>query len=159
MVLFHQGSADHPDAGLQHSVPLRWPYLAVVDIEHKGRGVITTRALPKGALIERAPVLIIPEHHRPLADKTAIFDYALIWEHKTSQPDLQTGVGRTAIALGLASLVNHSDRPNATLRRRIDAQEIELRATRDIEAGEEIVIDYATPLRFVPAESLHERAA
>lgn len=153
MVLFYDRSTDQPATGLHDDlVPLRWPYLAVVDIDGKGRGVITTRDLPQGALIERAPVLIIPEHHRPLADKTIVFKYLFMWEHNRRQSELAAGTGRAAIALGVTSLVNHSERPNAAFRRRIDAQEIELRAICDIESGEEIVIDYGMALRFAPAE-------
>ncbi|HTP84421.1 MAG TPA: SET domain-containing protein-lysine N-methyltransferase [Alphaproteobacteria bacterium] len=153
MVLYYDRSTDHPATELHDDlVPLRWPYLAVIDIDGKGRGVITTRDLPQGALIERAPVLIIPEHHRPLADKTVVFKYLFMWEHNRRQSELAAGTGRAAIALGVTSLVNHSEHPNAAFRRRIDAQEIELRAICDIESGEEIVIDYGMALRFTPAE-------
>jgi SET domain-containing protein len=124
-------------------IPFRWRYLVVMNIEGKGRGVFARREIPKGGLIERAPVLIIPDHHRAFADKTIIFQYVFMWEHHRRDAELCTGgSGRTAIALGITSLVNHSDRPNAACHRRIEAQEIELRAIRAIEAGDEIVISY-----------------
>ena len=149
----HRGEAEH------QLVPLRWPYLAVCDSPGKGRGVFTTRDLPKGALIERTPVLIVPEHHRPLADKTLLFGYLLLWEPDRPQEELYEGTGRAAIALGITSLINHSDRPNARIRPRIEAQEIELRATRDIDAGEEILIDYDMTLSFTQAAQESDRAA
>jgi SET domain-containing protein len=153
MVHYYDRSTDQPATELHDDlVPLRWPYLAVVDIDGKGRGVITTRDLPQGALIERAPVLIIPEHHRPLADKTVVFKYLFMWEYGRRQSDLAHGTGRAAIALGITSLVNHSEYPNAAFRRRIDGQEIELRAIRDIGTSEEIVIDYRVTLSFPAAE-------
>jgi len=158
MVLFYTHAADGAEAGHQLA-PLRWPYLAICDSPGKGRGVFTTRDLPKGALIERAPVLIVPEHHRALADKTMLFGYLFLWEHNRPQEELYEGTGRAAIALGVTSLVNHSDRPNARLRSRIEAQEIELRATRDIDAGEEILIDYDMTLWFTPAAQETDRAA
>lgn len=139
-------------------VPLRWPYLAVVDIAGMGRGVITTRDLPKGALIERAPVFVIPTHQRVLTDKTTVANYALLWEDEPLHRSSDDG-GRIAIALGITSLVNHSQRPNARLRCFIEAEGIELRAIRDIPAGEEILIDYATTLSFTPASCASDRAA
>lgn len=123
-------------------VPFRSPYLIIMNIEGKSRGVLATRDIRNGDLIERAPVLIIPDHHRPFADKTIIFQYVFMWEHDRRDTELRTGSGRIAIALGITSLVNHSDRPNAACHRWIEGQEIELRAIRDIEAGDEIVIGY-----------------
>lgn len=150
-----------PDQSAQRSgnmpgelVPLRWPYLAVMDIEDidgKRRGVVATRQIPSGALIERAPVLVIPDHHRALTDKTVIFQYAFMWEHDRHRTELCSGTGCVAIALGITSLINHSDRPNAACRRRIEAQDIELRAVRDIDAGDEIVIGYDMSLTLAPA--------
>jgi hypothetical protein len=124
-------------------VPFRWPHLVVMNIEGKGRGVFATRDIQKGDLIERAPMLIIPDHHRPFADKTIIFQYVFMWEHGRRDTELCIGgSGCTAIALGITSLVNRSDRPNAACHRQIDTQEIELRAIRAIKAGDEIVVGY-----------------
>jgi SET domain len=155
-----------PDDSIHHSgtipdelVPLRWPYLAVMDIDGKGRGVVATRDIPKGALIERAPVLVIPDHHRPFADKTVIFQYVFTWERGRSDPERSGGSGRTAIALGITCLVHHSDRPNAACRRRLEAGEIELRAIRDIAAGDEIVIGYDMSLSSEPAAPTTKTAA
>jgi uncharacterized protein len=123
-------------------VPFRWPYLVVMNFQGQSRGVFATRDIRKGDLIERTPVLIIPDHHRSFADKTIIFQYVFMWEHGRRDTELCIGSGCTAIALGITSLVNHSDQPNAACHRQIDTQEIELRAIRDIDAGGEIVIGY-----------------
>ena len=50
------------------------------------------------------------------------------------------GDGRTALALGYGSLYNHSYLPNATTLETDD--ELVVTATRDIEVGEEIRINY-----------------
>lgn len=84
----------------------------------------------------------VPSGNRHFADKTAIFQYVFGWEQDRRDTELCTGSGRTAIALGITSLVNHSNRPNAVCRRWLDTQEIELRAIHTIKAGEEIVIGY-----------------
>ncbi len=116
----------------------------------KGRGVLTTQDVRKGDLIERSPVLIIPQKDRALVDPTVIFTYVFMWEHGTVEEDLYRHEGRAAIALGFTSLLNHSYAPNAKFLRHIDELTIDLVALRDIEAGEEITIDYQMTLWFDP---------
>ncbi len=126
------------------------PLVAVGWFEGKGRGIVATRDIPTRAVIERAPVLIIPAKDRPLADQTVVFTYVFMWEHGTTEQDLYEGGGRAAIALGLTSLLNHSYTPNAEFIRHIDQLEIEIRALRPIRAGEEVTIDYQMDLWFAP---------
>jgi SET domain-containing protein len=47
-----------------------------------------------------------------------------------------------AVGLGYASLYNHAPQANATYRIAIRKAQIEIRAWRDINAGEEITINY-----------------
>ena len=125
--------------------------IGVKHFDRKGRGVVAVRPIAAGELIERAPVVIIPAQDRAATDRTIVFTYVFMWEHDTVEQDLYTGTGRAGIALGLASLLNHSYTPNAEFIRHIDEYEIEIRASRDIAAGEEILIDYQMDLWFDPA--------
>lgn len=124
--------------------------LQVHEFPGKGRGVLAAEDICAGEIIERAPVLIIPAHDRELADKTIAFTYVFMWEHDTVEEDLYKHTGRSAIALGYVSLLNHSYTPNADFIRHIDERYIDLIANRNIAAGEEITIDYQMTLWFDP---------
>lgn len=131
-------------------VTLDRPVIAVKNFDKKGRGIVATVDIPNNTLIERSPVLIIPGKDRAAVDRTIIFTYVFMWEHGTTEQDLYSGDGRAAIALGLASLLNHSFEPNASFIRHIDALELEIRSCRAIRAGEEVTIDYQMDLWFDP---------
>lgn len=62
---------------------------------------------------------------------TALHDYYFQW-----------GGDRAAIALGLGSLYNHSERNNARFTLDYEFGQIRFLAVRDIEAGEEITTNY-----------------
>lgn len=116
----------------------------------KGRGVVAAQDIKKGELIERSPVLIIPRKDRRAVDPTLVFTYVFMWEHGTVEEDLYRHEGRAAIALGYTSLLNHSYAPNAGFLRHIDELMLDITALRDIEAEEEITIDYQMTLWFDP---------
>jgi SET domain-containing protein len=124
--------------------------LRVADLGPKGRGVVALQDIQKGDLIERSPVLIIPKRDRSAVDPTIIFTYVFMWEAGTVEQDLYKHEGRAAIALGFTSLLNHSYTPNAIFHRHIDELMIDIIALRDIDAGEEISIDYQMTLWFDP---------
>ena len=136
------------DAVAVHSgarIPLR-----VLALGARGRGVVAERAIAAGELIERAPVLIIPEADRAAIDPTNVGNYIFMWEHDTVAQDLYSQRGRAAVVLGYASLVNHSATPNCDFVRHIDALAVDLFALRDIAPGEELTIDYGLILWFTP---------
>ena len=126
-------------------VPLR-----VVQAGRRGRGVVAEREISRGELIERAPVLIIPEAARAAVDPTNVGNYIFMWEHDTVGQDLYSQKGRAAVVLGYTSLVNHSPEPNCDTVRYIDAFALDLVALRPIAAGEELTIDYGLTLWFTP---------
>jgi uncharacterized protein len=140
---------DHPPVGDVVRYSNNW--IGVRGFGDKGRGIVALRDIPADTVIERCPVLIIPESDRPKTDQTVVFTYVYMWEQGTTEQDLYTGTGRAAIALGLSSLLNHSYDPNAIFIRQIDDLELELRSHRAIAAGEEITIDYQMTLWFDPA--------
>ncbi|WP_051347640.1 SET domain-containing protein-lysine N-methyltransferase [Dolichospermum circinale] len=68
----------------------------------KVRGVFAQKCFLKGEVIQTAQVVIIPAEEVELIDKTVVGNYYYDWENKAA-----------AIALGLASLINHSYNPNS----------------------------------------------
>jgi hypothetical protein len=97
-------------------------------IEGKGRGVFARRLIRKGELIERVPMLVLPDdecEHGPV-----LSTYCFAW-----------GRGTVALALGYGSIYNHSFRPNARYDD-VGPQTKEFSALRDIQPGEEITVNY-----------------
>jgi SET domain-containing protein len=148
MDIYEQAIDSRADAGLSAVSRYANPWIGVQDFDGKGRGIVALCDIPAGTVIERCPVLIIPDHDRSKTDETVVFTYVYMWEHGTTEQDLYTGKGRAAIALGLSSLLNHSADPTAVFTRLIDAHELELRTCRDVSAGAEITIDYQMKLWF-----------
>ncbi|MEH2075188.1 MAG: SET domain-containing protein [Nostoc sp.] len=105
--------------------------LIVSNTNLKGRGVFAQKHFLKGEIVERSPVVVIPAEQVEFLDKTILGNYYYDWEDKAA-----------AIALGLASLFNHSYEPNTYYVKKFAEGEVELIAYRDIEAGEEITANY-----------------
>ena len=102
--------------------------IEVKRIKGKGRGVFALRLIRKGELIEKVPMLVMPDDEN--LEGTVISKYCFAW-----------GRGTVALALGFGSLYNHSYRPNARYDD-VGPQTKEFTALRDIEPGEEIVVNY-----------------
>lgn len=120
----------------------------IVDFNGKGRGIVAAEAIRKGELIERSPVLVIPEADRAKTDESVLFTYVFMWEKNTTEQDLYKRQGRAGVTLGYTSLCNHSPTPNADFDRLIDEKLLDLFALKDIAEGEEITIDYQMTLWF-----------
>jgi SET domain-containing protein len=105
--------------------------LIVGNTNLKGRGVFAQKCFLKGEIIQTAPVVIIPAEEVELIDKTVLGNYYYDWENKAA-----------VIALGLASLINHSYNPNTYYIKKFAEREVEYIALRDIEVGEEITANY-----------------
>jgi SET domain-containing protein len=104
-----------------------------LEIRHspgKGRGVFARQPIPAGALIERAPVLVVQAGQWEGMESTILFDYFFAWQE------------HSALALGYGSLYNHSYTPNAHYMKLFNEEVIEITALRDIAMGEEILINY-----------------
>lgn len=96
-------------------------------VRGKGRGVFARQLIPEGEAIERAPVLLVPGESLL---GTPLKDYAFEWAGD-----------KVALALGYGSLYNHSYSPNAQYF--YGGPQVKVfYAIRDIQAGEEITINY-----------------
>jgi len=91
-------------------------------------------------------VIIVPAAECAALDRTILHDYYFHWD---GDPD---GDGRGAVALGLVSLCNHSNRPLARASRNFAAQTLDLIAIAAIAPGDEITIDYHCELWFEPRD-------
>jgi hypothetical protein len=87
----HRTSRDAATGHSRDRVPLR-----VVPVGARGRGIVAEREIAPGELIERAPVLIIPEPDRAVVDATSVGNYIFMWEHDTVAQDLYSQKGRAA---------------------------------------------------------------
>jgi len=120
-----------------------------LEIRHdpsKGRGVFACAPIAAGALIEAAPVIIVPAPQRKLLDRTILHDYYFHWDGDPN--GAARGAGSGAVALGLVALCNHSRRPRARVRRNLAQGTLDLLALVPIAAGDEVTIDYNCPLWF-----------
>ncbi|HLP89031.1 MAG TPA: SET domain-containing protein [Nostocaceae cyanobacterium] len=105
--------------------------LVVRDTELKGRGVFAVRDFDAGELIERAAVIVIPKEQVRLISQTVLFNYYFTWHGESG-----------AIALGFASLFNHSYHPNAYYVKNFTDGVIDVIAYKYIREGQEITVNY-----------------
>ena len=110
------------------STPLR-----VVSVPGKGRGLRAGRRFSCDEVVDAVPVLVIPGREWELAGQTVLARFAFAWDDAT---------GSMALALGRVSLLNHSYKPNLFAQKRVASRMIDFTALRDIEAGEELTINY-----------------
>ncbi len=107
-----------------------------------GLGIFTKRNFKTNDILFRCPVIIIPPLEVKHLDKTILDNYQYTW-----------GDG-SAIALGFASLLNHSYKPNAMYKTDLIKKEIIIIAICPIKRLEEITINYngkigdKTPVEF-----------
>jgi uncharacterized protein len=112
---------------------MRNPTLYIAPSDLGGRGVFTGAPIMKDDLIEVCPVLVMKVGEMEVLDKTTLYDYYFLWGDDQKQ---------CVIALGFGSLYNHFCPSNADYFMDFDELTIEIYAIRDIEAGEEITINY-----------------
>lgn len=116
--------------------------ISVCAVAGKGRGVRAEYALSPGDVVEVAPTVALNGAEAVQMDETALGPYYL--EHPL---DSQAGV----VVLGLISLVNHADDPNAAVEWLHDSDTgwyAVLRILTPVAAGEEITHRYQCPPWF-----------
>lgn len=108
-----------------------------------GRGVFTTAKIKAGELILVDNLLLITPEDRLGSLTLRRYDFAF---HDSKEAE-------SGIALGLASLLNHSTRPNAVFDTAYNSAGfpvVYVTATKEIKAGTQITIDYGyDPLEVV----------
>jgi uncharacterized protein len=112
---------------------MRNPTLYIANSNLGGRGVFTGAPIRSGDLIEVCPVIVMKPGEMEVLDTTTLYDYYFLWGDEQKQ---------CVIALGFGSLYNHFCPSNADYFMDFDELIIEIFAVRDIEAGEEITINY-----------------
>jgi SET domain-containing protein len=109
------------------------PFLTIASSLNRGRGVYTSEDIIKGTTIEISPVIVLTAADRSNVEKTLLHDYIFEWgEDHTS----------AAVALGYLSIYNHIAEPNCKYQMDFEEQTISIITLRDIQAGEELFINY-----------------
>jgi len=98
----------------------------------EGRGLFATAPILSETLLMEAPLLLIPASERAALRTTIVDDYVYEWDEH----------GGAALVLGVSSMCNHDDDPNAFLWLVPDRLTAQLFAVRDIAEGEEITVSY-----------------
>ena len=127
----------HPRHSLELGPPNTGHFpLEVAGTPAKGRGVFARVRLAEGDLIEIVPVIIIPMEQWRYMERTILASYVYQFG-----PEFE----HLALALGYGSIYNHSYSPNARFVTDWEQKVIRYFALRNIEAGEEITINYNGP--------------
>lgn len=111
----------------------RLPFVFFQESPKGGRGVFTAEFIPIGTLIEICPVIILNPQDLKTIHETFLHDYYFLWDREGREG---------AIALGFGSLYNHSFAPNAEYQTNREGRSIDVYASQDIRAGEEITFNY-----------------
>lgn len=126
-------------------------YIDTAKAADAGRGVFAGERILEGTLIESCPVVALENaKDRDRLRKTGLVNYYFLWGEKRDH---------AAICLGWGSVYNHSFTPNARYEKVMEDRRMDFYALRDIESGEEILVNYngapdnTTPLRIpgIPA--------
>ncbi len=95
------------------------------------RGLLATRDIAVGEMIERCPVILIPVTQEDALEATVLGNYYFLWDDDFY-----------AIALGYGSFQNHSYHANVSFLRDFEKQQIIFTAAKAIRQGEELTINY-----------------
>jgi uncharacterized protein len=107
--------------------------LFIDSTKEKGRGVFTNSFIEKNTLVEIAPVIIMDTAERQYLDKTLLHDYIFEWGADKV---------KCCMALGYVPIYNHSYTSNCNYIMDYEEASILIKTIRDIEAGEELTINY-----------------
>ena len=99
----------------------------------KGRGMFTNEVILADTIIEVAPVIVMSAADRLLLDKTLLHDYIFEWGTDKTQ---------CCMALGFVPIYNHSYNSNCEYFMDYSTNTIMLKTVKNIEAGEEVFINY-----------------
>lgn len=108
-------------------------YLYLDETAQKGRGVYTSKAIKAGTIVERSAVLVLDEEERAHLENTILYDYIFEWGDESVQ---------CCVAWGYISMYNHQYTSNCEYEMDFEERTILIRAILDIEAGEELTVNY-----------------
>ena len=98
-----------------------------------GNGIFTSEPIKANTIVEVSPVIVMKHTERKLLDQTLLHDYIFEWGDRKKQ---------CCMAMGYVPLYNHSYDSNCEYEMEFDKEIIAVRAVRNIEKGEELIINY-----------------
>jgi SET domain-containing protein len=104
----------------------------VKDTDKKGRGVFAGKHFASGEIVETCPVVYLSPKERTHSEHTIFAYYLYPW----------TSTRCGVMVLGYGSIYNHSFTPNTEWQPDFKAKTMIYRATKDINEGEEILVNY-----------------
>jgi uncharacterized protein len=112
----------------------------------KGRGVFSAEPIPAGTLVENSIALPISAEESDLMENSvpSLARYLFAWNEEDEK-------NSAALVTGFASMYNHAAPGNLRIERDLKNSLMSFFAARNIEAGEELTIDYGIPLWFETA--------
>lgn len=129
---------------------------SIVALPGRGRGLVASEQIPRGHVIEIAPVVVLPKVDAELACKTVLNDYVFTWRDPPGSMAVSLGVGKLLFDCSQAqltlnrpgSLFNHARQPNVSYTLDQERYVIIYAAARDIEPGEELCIYYGAHVQY-----------
>lgn len=107
------------------------PCLFTATTEQKGWGVFTHEPIAADTMVELSPVIVMSAEEKAKLDQTRLHDYIFYWEGDAC-----------CMAMGLIPVYNHSYQSNCEYFQDYDNNTIYIKTVRDIQAGEELCINY-----------------
>ena len=120
-------------AGFIFLLLMIYPALYIDKTDDRGRGVFTKQPIPVNTIVEISPVIVMSSEERKLLDQTLLHDYIFEWGPFSKQ---------CCMALGYVPVYNHSYQSNCEYEMDFGNQLIKIKTVRNIEAGEELFINY-----------------
>jgi uncharacterized protein len=108
-------------------------YIGKSKIPNAGRGVFAGCNIKKDEIIERCPVIEVSKYDTSNLTESILVTYFFYFGKNKE---------RSAIALGLGSIYNHTYKPNAKFKIKQKDMAIDFIALENIKKGEEITINY-----------------
>jgi hypothetical protein len=110
--------------------------IKIKKIKEKDRGVVATRNIKKGEVIEYCPVVFLSKKEINLfKSPSAVLHFYYLWQY---------AIDKYCLMLGYGALYNHSLTPNADVdyNTKKIKDYVVFKAIKNIRKGEEIVYDY-----------------
>ncbi len=108
-------------------------YISKSKIPNSGRGVFALGNIKKNEIIEKCPVIEVPEHDVSNLRESILVTYFYFFGKDKK---------KSLIALGFGSIYNHSYSPNAVYKIKNAEKTIDFIALNDIKKDDEIAVNY-----------------